>query len=122
MEEIKQKARAHGDTFEQDIRAGIVKKHFEQAVLLYQGRISSIELNVPAGFRRRRSGYDQLNEAGRFTADFIFEEYPKILQKKSTLSRSVSETVLEVGDIAMTSYMGERRRRDEEAKKEKQTK
>lgn len=118
MEEIKQKARAHGDTFEQDIEAGIVKKHFEQAVILYQGRIASIELHVPAGFRRRRFGYDQLNEAGRFTADFIFEEYPKILQKKSTLSRSVRETVREVGDIAMASYVKERRRRDEEAKKE----
>lgn len=121
MEKIEQKARAHGDTFQQDVNAGVVKKHFEQAVILYEGRIASIELHVPAGFRRRRSGYDQLKDAGQFTADFLFEEYPKVLTKKSTLGRVARETVREVGDIALASYM-KARRKEEEAKKQQQTK
>lgn len=120
--EINQPARAHSQKTQQDINAGILKEYIAREVEAVKKRIENFELSIPAGSRRRRSGYDMLADAGHFTADFIFAEYPKILAKVSTLSRTARETVREVGDIALANYIRDRRRKKEEAGKEQQTK
>jgi len=99
-----------------------VRRNIEHSINHYRSTVKNFEAKLGPGQRRRRSAYDHLEENGLLTVDFIYNEYPRILNKQSTLSASLRSAIRAIGDEALALYFGERRRKEEEAKKQQQTK
>lgn len=93
-----------------------IRKHIETAINHFHSQIQHFEANLAPGFRRRRSGYDQLKEKGLLNVDFIYREYPLILGKQSVLPSSQRRTIQSIGDEAIALYLAERRRMEEQKK------
>lgn len=97
-----------------------VRRHIKQSIEHYRAQVQRFEANLAPGYRRRRSGYNQLDEKGLLTVDFIYKEYPLILNKQSSLPAGMRRTVRAIGDEALMLYLGEKKRQEEAAKKQKQ--
>lgn len=93
-----------------------VRRYIKQSIEHYRAQVQRFEANLAPGYRRRRSGYDQLDEKGLLTVDFIFKEYPLILNKQSVLPSSQRRTIQSIGDEAIALYLAERRRMEEQKK------
>jgi hypothetical protein len=105
-------------TDDEFVDAETVRKYIGQAIEHYHASIRRFEANLKPGYRRRRSGYDQLNEKGLLKVDFIFDEYLLVLRKQSALPAGMRRVIKDLGDEALMLHLADKKRREEAAKKQ----
>lgn len=84
-----------------EISTDEIRHCIRAAIRNYNEAVSRFERDLKPGFHRCRSGYDRLVEKGLLTTDYIFNEYPAILKKQSTLPAALRSVIKAIGDEAL---------------------
>lgn len=86
---------------QKEISTDEIRHCISAAISNYHKAVSRFESELKPGFHRCRSGYDRLIEKGLLTTDYIFNEYPAILKKQSTLPAAMRGVIKAIGDEAL---------------------